>query len=84
MIPQTANTLFSECAFATKANLAERLVPDAMVTHHWANLFRDTVAAIIADAADDSFYGVPLGLELPLVGPVAVRTFAPLGGRPHL
>ena len=32
--------------------------PQRMVTHNWGNLFRDLVAAVVADALDESDYGM--------------------------
>lgn len=44
-------------AYATQANRGKALLPGVMVTHHWANLFSHTVAAIAADALNECFYG---------------------------
>jgi len=44
-------------AFATLASYGEAVLPSKMVTHHWANVFSHTVAAIVADALEEEYYG---------------------------
>lgn len=45
------------CALATKLNAGERRAPNKMITHHWANLWTHTIAAVVADAFDCPTYG---------------------------
>jgi hypothetical protein len=45
------------CALATKLNDGAYRMPDKMITHHWANLWAHTIAAVVADAFDVPTYG---------------------------
>jgi len=45
------------CAYAEIMMSGHCVQPDHMVTHNWSNLFRDLVAAILADALDEVEYG---------------------------
>ncbi|CAE7305695.1 mycA [Symbiodinium necroappetens] len=57
IIPHTRE---GRCAYATFINGPRQ--PDRMVTHSWRNLFRDLVAAVIADAAGESSFGLVAAL----------------------
>jgi len=53
VIPLSAE---ARSSYAEVLNGGKPLRPNAMVTHNWANLFRDLVAAIVSDAlAEDEF-----------------------------
>lgn len=45
------------CSFATMINNGVVVRPRKMVSHNWGNLFRDLVAAVIADALDECEFG---------------------------
>eukprot|EP00931_Biecheleriopsis_adriatica_P039378 TRINITY_DN22520_c1_g1_i1.p1 TRINITY_DN22520_c1_g1~~TRINITY_DN22520_c1_g1_i1.p1 ORF type:complete len:683 (-),score=96.11 TRINITY_DN22520_c1_g1_i1:76-2124(-) len=53
IIPASAD---ESCAFASKMMNGMPVVPQRMVTHNWSNLFRDLVAAIVADAMHQPTY----------------------------
>lgn len=55
IIPLTAST---GRAYATHMMNEVPTVPMKMVTHTWSNLFRNLVAAVVADAVGDMTYGV--------------------------
>mmetsp|Transcript_28826 Transcript_28826/g.67887 ORF Transcript_28826/g.67887 Transcript_28826/m.67887 type:complete len:716 (-) Transcript_28826:42-2189(-) len=57
IIPHTRH---GRCAYATFIHGPRR--PDRMVTHSWRNLFRDLVAAVIADAVGESSFGLVAAL----------------------
>jgi len=46
------------CGFASKMMGGRPLRPKRMVTHNWSNLFRDLVAAIVADALQQSSFSL--------------------------
>jgi len=45
-------------SYATVMMNGEYCRPDKMITHNWGNLFRDLVAAILADALDEDEYSM--------------------------
>merc|ERR1712061_945068 len=47
-------SLKERCAYADVMMDGNCVKPDFMVTHNWSNLFRDLVAAIVADALDEA------------------------------
>ena len=47
---------FGDCALGTLINGGKKVLPQMMVSHHWANIFMHTIAAIVADAFDVSTY----------------------------
>jgi len=49
-------------AYSTVMMDGEHIRPMKMVTHNWSNLFRDLVAAILADALDEAEYDMLAGL----------------------
>ena len=53
IIPATRQ---EKCAYATVAGFGSPAQPQKMVTHSWQNLFRDLVAAVIADAVHESSF----------------------------
>ncbi|CAE7227215.1 unnamed protein product [Symbiodinium natans] len=57
IIPRTRER---RCAYAEL--MGGPLQPERMVTHSWRNLFRDLVAAVIADAVGESSFGLVAAL----------------------
>jgi len=55
IIPQSAD---QKCAISVKMMGGKKLRPQKMVTHNWSNLFRDLVAAIVADALHESTFSL--------------------------
>ena len=53
IIPATRQ---EKCVYATVAGFGSPAQPQKMVTHSWQNLFRDLVAAVIADAVHESSF----------------------------
>jgi len=53
IIPGSAE---KQCAFSEVMTGGKNLRPQCMVTHNWSNLFRDLVAAIVADALQQSTF----------------------------
>merc|ERR1739848_292933 len=53
IIPQSAAHM---CSLAKCLNHGVPMRPNKMVTHSWRNLFRDLLAAVVADALDESEY----------------------------
>eukprot|EP00929_Paragymnodinium_shiwhaense_P020938 TRINITY_DN13799_c0_g1_i3.p1 TRINITY_DN13799_c0_g1~~TRINITY_DN13799_c0_g1_i3.p1 ORF type:complete len:644 (+),score=89.54 TRINITY_DN13799_c0_g1_i3:107-2038(+) len=53
IIPESAE---DACALAVQLMEGRPTRPDVMVTHNWSNLFRDLIAAILADALDDTCF----------------------------
>jgi len=47
-----------QCALATLMTEEEPTRASRMVTHTWSSLFHDLVAAVVADALDESSYGI--------------------------
>jgi len=55
IIPCSAD---QKCAFVQKMTGGKPIRPKRMVTHNWSNLFRDLVAAIVADALHQSTFSL--------------------------
>jgi hypothetical protein len=62
IIPASAGSSLGDCALATVINGGERVLPQMMVSHHWANIFTHTIAAVVADAFDVSTYAEIAGV----------------------
>ena len=60
IIPATRST---GRAYAVDIAQGKRKV-DRMVTHSWENLFRDLVAAVLADAMQETTFEVHLGASV--------------------
>jgi len=55
IIPQTRQ---GRCSYATLVSGARPITPQKMVTHNWDNLFRDLMAAVIADALSECTFAL--------------------------
>jgi len=55
IIPKSAD---QKCAYAVKMMDGAPTRPERMVTHNWSNLFRDLIAAIVADALNEPSFSL--------------------------